>query len=186
MHFKIMRLINRFQGCLKFRLILNDVLPIISVNSFFENILMNNRNGKQADHLNKEMNDAFKKVKIFIVVNSLCFTLFSLYPMYAYVSENRLVPLMRMEFPYLDQTNMKGYLVGLTLMLIMGVFSVCGNVAFDLATLMLLLQYRSLVTLFILDLDEYHEMWNDKESFSSSHRENFLRNICMKYQDINQ
>ncbi len=186
MNSNIMRLNHQFQASLKFRLVLRDATQILSVNSFFENVLKSNPNGKRAEHLNKEMNDALKQVKIFIVVSLLCLAVFSLYPIHAYVNENRLVPVMRVEFPYVDQTNVQGYLVGLSIMLVFGVLGICGSVAFDLMTLMLLLEYGMLVTHLILDLDDYHEMWNDKKSFSSTRRENFLGNICMKYQDINK
>lgn len=132
------------------------------------------------------MKDAFKTAKIYTVIQLLCFAVFSLYPMFAFVFENRLVQIMRIEFPSLDQTNLMGYLIGLAIMLLFGVLAVLGTMAFDLMILLLLLEYGSLVTLLIHDLDDYHEMWKQKELFSSQRRVQFLGNICLKYQDINK
>lgn len=93
---------------------------------------------------------------------------------------------MRIEFPFLDQTNIKGYLLGLGIMLLFAVLGLAGSVAFDLVVLILLLQYGSLVTQLVLDFEDYHQIWKKKENFTPQFRENFLQNIFMKYQDINR
>lgn len=165
---------------------MKELKPILQINNFFENILTSNAKGKRADCLQREMKNAFKKVKIFIALTLLCFAVFSLYPIYVYVNENRLVPIMRIEFPFLDQTNMEGYLIGLAIMLLFGVLAVVGSVAFDLLVLMIFLEYGSLVTQLEQDLDDYHEMWKNKATFSAQYRDLFLRNICMKFQDIDR
>lgn len=157
-----------------------------SMYRFFESICIKNATGRRADCLKKEMEDALKKVKIFAVVSVLCFAIFALYPIYAYVNENRLVPIARMEFPCLDQTKMKGYLIGLTIMLIFACLAILGSLAFDSLILLILLIIGSLVTQLSNDLNNYHEMWENKETFSAQQREYFLRNICMKYEDINR
>lgn len=160
--------------------------PIVSFHIFFVKILVNNTEGKRADHLGKEMKDTFTHMKIFIAITLLCFAVFSLYPMYAYVAEDRLVQLVRMEMPYLDQTNLKDYLIALVIMLGMAGLATIGVLAFDLMVLVLLLQYGSLVTQFILDLEEYNEIWTDKESYSQRYRDVFLRNMCLKYHDLDK
>lgn len=111
--------------------------------------------------------------------------IFSLYPIYAYVTENRLVAIMRIEFPFVDQTEMKGYLIGLAIMLLFGFLAVVGSVAYDFLVAILLFGYGSLVTLLVLDLEDFHEMWLNK-TLSERDQEKFLRNICLKFQDINR
>lgn len=155
------------------------------MNSFFEKMLINTPKGERADRLDKEMKDALKNAKIFIAISLLCFAIFALYPIHAFVNEQRLIPIMRIEFPFLDQTTMKGYLIGLAIMLVFAILGVAGSVAFDLMVLQLLLQYGSLVTQLILDFDEYHEIWENKNKFSAEYRDHFLKNILLKYEDIN-
>lgn len=153
--------------------------------NFFEKIL-NNATGSRSDCLKKEMKDAYKKVIIIIVITLASFAVFLLYPIYVYVNESRLVPLMRIEFPFVDQSYMKGYLIRLAIMLLLAVLGVSGSVAFDILTLMLFLEYGSLVTQLGQDLNNYHEMWKNKEAFSEHSRQLLLRTICLKYQDINE
>lgn len=163
---------------------MTEAKHIVRINDFFEKIVITNPKGRRADHIAKEMRDAFKNVKIFIAITLLCFAVFALYPLYGYVTDNQLIPIMRIEFPFLDQTNMKGYLIGFAIMLFLAVLAVVGSVAFDLLVLVLLMEYRSLVTQFLLDLEDYHEIWNDKETFSTQYRKMFLNNICLKYLDL--
>ena len=176
----------KFQSTLKFRLILTKTKEIISINKFFENMLINNPTGRRADQLAKEMKDALKIMKIFIAISVLCFGLFTLYPIYGYVFENRLILIARMEYPFLDQTTTKVYLIGVGIMCIMAVMAILGGVGFDSGVLIFMLQYGSLVTQLILDFEEYHEMWKRKDEFSPQYRDYFLKNIFKKYQDVNR
>lgn len=153
---------------------------------FFEDVLIKNATGKRADYLEKEMKGALNKVTIFSVICLVCYGAFVLYPIYAYITEGRLVPLMSLEFPFVNQTSMKGYLIGLVIMLFFGFTALFCFVGFDSMVLMLLLVYGSLVTQLELDLKEYQEMWENQGTFSTKQREDFLRNICTKYQDINR
>nr|QGW45439.1 odorant receptor 66 [Bradysia odoriphaga] len=171
---------------LKFILVLRDMHQVVPMYRFFENIVISHTTGRRSDDLVKEMNDAFKTVKIFIVVSALCFAVFVLYPMHAYVTEGQLIPIMRIEFPFVDQTIMKGYLIGQTFMLLFGFFAVVGSVAFDLAVLTLLMGFKSLVTLLLHDLDDYHEFSKEREASSTQYRDSFLKNICKKYNDIHR
>lgn len=177
---------HKLQATLKFRLAVKKIKQIVSINKFFENVLINNPKGKRANRLAQEMTVAFRNMKIFVVLTVLCFGVFILYPVYAYVTEHRLIQLARLEFPFLNQTNLKGYLIGVGIMLLTSVSGVIGSVAFDLVILMLLLQYGSLVTQFVLDLEEYHELWTNIGEFSPQYRDYFLKNIFKKYQDINR
>ncbi len=171
---------------MKFRLVVKRMKNVVSMKKFFEKILFNNPNGIRANHLKNEMKDTFKNMKIFIVTSILCFAAFALYPIHVFVTENRLVPIMRIEFPFLDQTNTNDYLIGQAIMLLFGFLGVVGSVAFDLTTLVLLMQYGSLVTQLKEDLADYHELWKKKETVSKQYREYFLKNICLKYCDVNR
>lgn len=152
-----------------------------SLQIFFERILINNAKGKRANCLEEEMKVAFMKIKIFIALFLACFVIFALYPIYAYVTEKRLIPIMRIEFLFVDQTEIKGYLIGLAIMLLFGFLAVVGSVSFDLMVVILLFGFGSLVTQLEMDLEDFHQMW---KRASTRDREHFLRNICLKYQDI--
>lgn len=156
------------------------------MNTFFENILINHATGPRSDDLIREMKDAYSKLKICVVVSVLCFVVFLLYPVTAYVTDGRLVPLMRVEFLFVDQTTMKGYLIGQAFMLLFGVLGLVGNVAFDLAVLILLMEVKSLITLLEHDLDDYYEISKKGEAYSTQQQDILLRNICMKYNDIHR
>jgi len=77
---------TKLQATLKFRLILKDVKYIIPMNTFFENILTDNLTGRRSCDLAKEMKDAHNKVKTFVAISVLCFAIFVLYPMHAYIT----------------------------------------------------------------------------------------------------
>lgn len=156
------------------------------MNKFFENILVNHPIGRRCDDLAKEMKDAFNTVKIFVAVSVLCFALFVLYPMKAYVIDGQLIPVMRIEFPLVDQTRVKGYLIGQAFMSLFGILGMVGNVAFDLGVLMMLMEFKSLTTLLVHDLDDYHEISKKKERYPTAYQDSFLKNICKKYNDIHR
>ncbi|XP_037036894.1 uncharacterized protein LOC119074711 [Bradysia coprophila] len=171
---------------LKFILVLRDMNQVVPMYRFFENILISHTSGRRSDDLVKEMNDAFNTVKIFIVVSVLCFAVFVLYPIHAYVTEGQLVPIMRIEFPFVDQTVIKGYLIGQSFMLLFGFLGVLGSVAFDVAVVTLLMEFKSLVTLLVHDLDDYEEFSKEVETYSTQYKDSFLKNICRKYNDIHR
>nr|QGW45397.1 odorant receptor 24 [Bradysia odoriphaga] len=171
---------------LKFKLILRHVKQLTPMHDFFEKILIDNPIGHRSDDLVKEMNDAYNKVKFFVVVSVPCFAVFVLYPVQAFVTDGRLIPIMRIEFPFVDQTDMRGYLIGLVFMSLLGFLGVVGNVAFDVAVLTLLMEFKSLVTILKHDLDVYHEFSKESEAYSRQYRDSFLKNICKKYIDIHR
>ncbi|XP_037037280.1 uncharacterized protein LOC119074982 [Bradysia coprophila] len=173
-------------GSLKFHLILRNVTRLTPMHDFFENILIGNPIGRRADDLVREMNDAYNKVKIFVIVSVLCFAIFVLHPLQAFVTEGRLIPIMRIELPFVDQTEMRGYLIGVALMSFIGFLGVVGNVAFDVTVLTLLMEFKSLVTLLAHDLDDYHEFSKEVETHSTQYQDSFLKNICKKYNDIHR
>ncbi|XP_037036795.1 putative odorant receptor 83c isoform X2 [Bradysia coprophila] len=173
-------------GTLKFILILRDMKQVVPMYRFFENILISHTTGRRSDDLVREMNDAYNKVKIFVVVSVLCFAVFVLYPIHAYITEGQLIPIMRIEFPFVDQTVIKGYLIGQAFMLLFGVLGLVGSVAFDLAVLTFLLEFKSLVTLLVHDLDDYEEFSKENETYSTQYKDSFLKNICRKYNDIHR
>lgn len=163
-----------------------NVKYLFPMNDFFNQILANNVQGKRAVYLEREMKYALKKVKILSAIIVTAFSVFTLYPIYAYVIENRLVPMMHMEFPFVDQTKMQGFLIGVAILLFFGVLNAIGGLGTQLMVLMVLTAYESLVTQIIWDLEDYHEMWQNRERFSEPYRESFLRNICLKYHDLNR
>ncbi|XP_037036798.1 uncharacterized protein LOC119074632 isoform X5 [Bradysia coprophila] len=171
---------------LKFKLILRDIKRAIPMNLFFENILIGNPIGRRSDDLDREMNDAYNKVKIFVIASVLLFAVFVLHPIHAYITDGRLIPAMRIELPLVDQTEMGGYLFGVAYMMLIGILGVFGNVAFDVAVLTLLMEFKSLITLLEHDLDEYHEFSKEVETHSTQYKDSYLKNICKKYNDIDR
>nr|QGW45440.1 odorant receptor 67 [Bradysia odoriphaga] len=171
---------------LKFTLIVRHVKQLTPMHDFFEKILISHTTGSRSDDLVKEMNNAYNTVKFFVVVSVPCFAVFVLYPVQAFVTEGRLIPIMRIEFPFVDQTDMKGYLIGLAYVSLIGFLAVLGNVAFDVTVLTFLLEFKSLVTLLEHDLHEYYEFSKEKETYSTQYRDSFLKNICKKYNDIHR
>lgn len=155
----------------------------MAVNEFIENLFKKYTKGPKAQVLKTHIDETFIKVKIFLLIQTLALLIFVCYPIYGFIVNNELIPLMPMQFPFIDQTTKTGFLLSTLIMIKMGVWAYAGSVGFDLFLARIIYNYSALVKLLRQDLVEYTEMCNNTSEYSVHYRNAFFRNFLIKCQD---
>lgn len=164
---------------------LNSKIQMKSADDFIRKILKETGiETPQAQMLNKELENSFTKIKTCIMMFVLSYFLSVLYPIYALVFEDKLVPAAKMEIPYVDQTQIGGYIVGACVITFVASMACVGGAAYDTILAFFVFNYAALIQLLEEDLKQYHKMWQKRKENSYQDRNYFLKNFCVKYQDV--
>lgn len=155
------------------------------VNDFIDDIFKANAEGPKAGVLKAHIDGTFTRIKVFVVIQTLALILFVCYPIYGYVANNELIQIMPMQFPFIDQTTVTGFIVGNLIMMKMGVWAYFGSVGFDLFLARMIYNYCALVKLLQQDIVDYIAMSKNINGADGSkhYRKIFFRNFLLKCQD---
>nr|QGW45437.1 odorant receptor 64 [Bradysia odoriphaga] len=151
--------------------------------AFLRNVFKTITEGPSALVLQTHVEATFTIVKLCIFVQTLALFVFVWYPIYSYIVNNELVPIMPMQFPFVDQTTTGGFIVATLMMLKMGVWAYFGSVGFDLFLASLIDNYCALVKLLQQDLSDYIRMTRKGSGYSEQYKKAFFRNFLLKCQD---
>lgn len=152
-------------------------------NDFLGEIFKVNVRGPKASVLKKHIDETFTNIKVFLTIQSLALVVFICYPIYGYVTNNELIQIMPMEFPFVDQTTVSGFIFANLVMMKMGVWAFCGSVGFDMFLARMIYNYCALVKLLQQDLADYVMMSKEIGDRSNHYRKMFFRNFLLKCQD---
>lgn len=151
--------------------------------NFLEKLFKDNAVGPRANVLKKHIDGTFVSIKIFIPIQTSALLVFLLYPVYGYIAHNELIQIMPMQFPFIDQTTVGGFIVANLMMMKMGVWAYVGSVGFDLFLARLIDNYCALVKLLQQDIADYTEMSKETSVYSEQYRRAFFRNFLLRCQD---
>ncbi len=152
---------------------------------FVDEIFKVNSEGPKAIVLKEHMDATYTKIKLFIIIQTVALLLFLCYPIYGYVARAELIQIMPMEFPFVDQATVSGFIVANLIMMKMGVWAYVGSVGFDVFLARTIYNYCALLKLLQQDILDFIEMSKvDKDDDESKqYREAFFRNFLIKCQD---
>lgn len=150
---------------------------------FLHKVFKDITEGPSADVLKRHVDATFASVKLCIFVQTFALFVFVWYPIYSYLFNNELVPIMPMQFPFIDQTTTGGFILAALLMLKMGLWAYFGSVGFDLFLASLIDNYCALVKLLQQDITNYAQMCKKGSGYSERYKREFFRNFLIKCQD---
>ncbi|XP_037040732.1 odorant receptor 67d-like [Bradysia coprophila] len=167
----------------KFNLFVRTYSNAMAFSAFLRNVFKTITEGPSAFVLQTHVEATFTIVKLCIFVQTFALFVFVWYPIYSYIFNNELVPIMPMQFPFVDQTTTGGFIVAALMMLKMGVWAYFGSVGFDLFLASLIDNYCALVKLLQQDLSDYIRISRKGSGYSEQYKKAFFRNFLMKCQD---
>ncbi len=103
-----------------------------------------------------------------------------------YFLDHQLVPLAPFESPFLDQTRMKEFLLGNCIWTIYATWGAWTIAMYAMTFISFVMNYRTKAELLAEDFKDLDEMWMGKVNVSLEYKHAFLRNICIKRQDMNK
>lgn len=92
---------------------------------------------------------------------------------------------MPLEILFVDQSTMSGLLISWAIHGIMGIYSDFGTILYGLLFINLIMNYKMGVELLAEDFKNLDKMWTGEVEATIAYRHAFLRNICIKRQDMN-
>lgn len=106
------------------------------------------------------------------------------YPTKSYLVDKKLVPLLPVEFMFIDQSTQSGFLLASIIQMILGIYGICGIEFVALSFVILIMNYAPQIDIVEIDFNELDVLWRDTSTSTLAYRHMFLRNICQKYIDM--
>ncbi len=135
-----------------------------------------------AEELEKQQRQNFKLYKFigFLVVKSLLVFLYN--PTKAFLVNRELQSLLPIDFVFVDQSELSGFLIANAIMVVMGIYLVLVSL-YTVNFYSIIVNYSIQADLIEADVKQLDAFWSNTKTTSLSERHSFLRNICLKCQD---
>jgi len=111
-------------------------------------------------------------------------SIFLAYPTKAFFVDHELVPLLPIEFMFVDLSTFSGFIAANLIASLLGLFGSVATAYTILLIVSLILNYSVFVDMFEDDIKSLDETWSKGTNTTVLHRHSFLRNICRKQQDM--
>ncbi|XP_037037299.1 uncharacterized protein LOC119075000 [Bradysia coprophila] len=111
-------------------------------------------------------------------------TIFLAYPTKAFFVDHEFVPLLPIEYMFVDLSTLSGFITANLISSLLGVFANVATVYSILMIVSIILNYSIFVDMFEEDVKSLDEMWSSALDTSVTYRHSFLRNMCRKQQDM--
>lgn len=125
-------------------------------------------------------------IKVFAAMFVLSFGIFAIFPMYTMLTSGKTMLFLSVYIPYVDPDNWPfGYLVHITMQLIMAIYAAAGHMSFDLFLTLLVSNFSGIVTVMESQLNTLAQLYGKKKT-KKAYRKLFLRNIQIQFSDLNR
>lgn len=105
-------------------------------------------------------------------------------PLKSFILDRQLVPLLPIEFFFIDQSKAIEFVVANVVMVITAAFAISAIAYIGLNFFVIIMSFAPLVDLVQADFDELDELWCGPSTLNLLYRRRFLNNICRKYIDL--
>lgn len=112
--------------------------------------------------------------------------LYMFYPVKSFVIDGKLVPLVPIEFMFLDQSTKLGFFIASSILTITGMYSIFGTEYILLTFVVVVMNYAPRVDILEENFHELDELWRNTSTSTLAYRHLFLKNICRKYIDMRE
>lgn len=158
---------------------------VLALLEFMLKICQQNSTGERAEILRVQLQKCFSNLKIFALSIFANVCLFLSVPVISYITKNELLSLVPIEIPFIDQSTTSGYLTANLIMGVNSVLVVSGTIFCASLYILLINNFSVQVELIGHDFNYLDQMWADKKQ-SLGYKLAFLRNICMRCQDMDK
>lgn len=129
-----------------------------------------------------QANFSFYKHLCILIIPVVAIYLYT--PVKSAIIDNELVPLLPIEFIFVDQSTRHGYLIATFIVMGFAIFGVSVIVFVGLTFDIVILDYAPRVDIVEIDFNELDMLWCDTSTSSIAYRRMALRNICQKFDDL--
>lgn len=140
--------------------------------------------GTRADTINQGLCKTSSVLKWFTVgvMLSLCF--YVSIPVKFFFFNEMWIPLIPMEFMFVDQSTLSGYITASVIQGVLGIFAGLATIMYGSGFLISVCNYNFHVHLIAQDFQDLDGMWNGSSQTTVAVRHAYLSNICWKLQDM--
>lgn len=140
-----------------------------------------NRSRRLLDH----SRELYGLIKLSAAIFLLGFAVFAAFPTYDLLCNGHLTLFLAVYIPGVDPHGAGGFALNVLMQLVMSVYAAAGNMTFDLFMMMVVLLYRSYVTLLQCQLNRFAVLYAGRPSARKlAYRRAFLRNVLLQFADI--
>ncbi|XP_037039267.1 uncharacterized protein LOC119076575 [Bradysia coprophila] len=112
--------------------------------------------------------------------------LYMYYPVKSFLIDGEMVQFVPIEFMFVDQSTLLGFLVASGIMGTLGVYAIFGTEYMALTFVAIVMNYGPRVDILNENFDELDKMWLTNSSSAAEYKHSFLVNICRKYADMRE
>lgn len=124
---------------------------------------------------------------MFPLCTLICIAAFVACPIKSYIIDNKLLSPVPMEIVFFNQTTTRGFIVANFIISTKGILAYLFSVFYGLTFIFCVLNYSIQIELIDEDIKKLNEMWaDDTADITVAEKRAFLKNICIKLQDINE
>lgn len=158
----------------------------LALYNFIRKLCIQNLVGRGADILRIHLRKTLKFLQMFPLCTVSTVALFVAYPFKAYIVDNELQSTVPIEIIFVDQSTTSGFVVANIVMSTMGILAYFFSVFYGQAFIFCIFNFSVQVDLIGEDFENLNEMWTDTVGMNIPYKRAFLRNICIKCQDMNK
>lgn len=138
------------------------------------------------DPFNNRLITNFNFYKFVASMGIFITVLYMFYPVKSFIMDGKMVQFIPMEFMFVDQSTLIGFLVTSGIMATLGVYAISGTEYMALSFVAVVLNYGPRVDIMEADFKELDKLWGATSTSTIFYKHAFLTNICRKYDDMRQ
>ncbi|XP_037039731.1 odorant receptor 67d-like [Bradysia coprophila] len=142
--------------------------------------------GSRGDRLNQRVQNNFHFLKCVTLSAIVLIIIYLFYPVKSFLIDGKLVPLVPVEFMFIDQSTLSGYIIASCIMTTAGIYGTILTTYMGLTFVLIIINYSLRVDLLEIDIEELNDMWSDTSKSTAAYRRLFLRNIIRKCIDMRE
>lgn len=159
---------------------------MVSLFYFTRKLCRENVIGIRADILKRGTKRTLALMKAFVMIAIFCILIYLLVPLKILIVDNQLPFLIPIDIFVVDKDTTLGYVITNLVQMIMGSFSAVCVLLYGLTFVFCIGNYKIQVHLISQDFKDLDDLWSKDSSVSLAYKRAFLRNICIKCQDMNK
>lgn len=158
--------------------------PIYALVFFARKICRENPNGSRADVIKRGLSRTTTLLKIYGIGVTLCISSYAILPLQSYFVNGEMKPILPFQTIFCDMSTLSGYLSASFVHLISGLYGGLATIMYASFFLVCICYYTIQADLIGEDLKDLDKLWAGKSTASVAYRHAYLKNICMKIQDM--
>lgn len=159
---------------------------LVSVIQWTRNICVKHIVGSRADVIRYHLRKTYNFFKLYALGVALSCILFVVSPIKEYFVDNELTLLMPLDVVFIDESTIKGFLIANLILATLGLLAADGVAFYGCGFVYCMGNYSMQIDIIGEDFKDLDEMWTDETAVPIAYKRAYLKNICMKCQDMEE